>query len=449
MNFNAFAQTVNAGGRGPLVVTLVAVALLLGALAWWYLRRDDEAPPVTVGQPPSLTLRASAVTRSAVTVEWTFVGNDATYGAYSLTLSDTDGEIATATPSSGSTSHTFEQLQPSTLYTIVMTVTSDLGVVEATTTADTDDLPTAPTLGVFERTATSVTLNWEGTGGNYHVNETSTTSTKTWDASTSSLQVDDLTSNTSYVFHVVETTDDGFQIPSGDLTVSTLVSAPTFDEAEVTADTVTLKWQALDLGGGANDVHHFVVDSLDNGGVWTEVLRVDIEILEGTVANLDPYTTYTFRLGTDGDGAWSTPFTVTTAPIPPISTLTQGYADEATNQTIVRCMLEYGPDYHIKCYRMVFSYEEHQPPEPHELEGIYGLRVKAWSSWDPSGGSYQEPDDEFFDQFNDTYGSSTIRNPKTFTFFFPKVITEYIYMEFVLYWVLDGLQYDVHVLGTT
>jgi hypothetical protein len=203
------------GGGATLVVMLV-LALLLGALAWWYVRRDDyDKPPPKVGSglDPELTLEVSDVTASTVTVDWTFVGNDATYGAYSLTISANDSTIATKTPSSGSSSHKFSDLDSNRLYTIVMTVATDLGSVQATTTATT--FPYPPQIIQTLAGTTSVRLDWfhpESGDFGYTVSHRRTdVSDPEWSTSivlapqTVVVEVTGLLSNTTYEFKITAT----------------------------------------------------------------------------------------------------------------------------------------------------------------------------------------------------------------------------------------------------
>ena len=244
------------GGGATLVVMLV-VALLLGALAWWFLGPDDDDKPpaeVEFESDPALTLRARTVTTSDVTVGWTFVGNDATYGEYSLRISAGGSQIARADPSPASSSHTFSGLSSNSLYTIAMTVVTDLGNVYAEITVTT--LPQPPSIISADAGETSVTLQWDHTesgGFTYNVSHRRTDDPQlTWVTSPDlaaqnvvekSFEVTSLLSNTAYEFKITATAQGGHTADSTIFSKTTLRVWPlctlsmTVTECSPTAET--------------------------------------------------------------------------------------------------------------------------------------------------------------------------------------------------------------------
>lgn len=118
-------------------MTLVVVAVLLGALAWWYLGRDDAG-----SKDPTLTLTVGGVTASTVTVSWTLDMDGAQFQSYELaykTTTDTQWTTSTRTTSDPQT-HTFRNLVAGTTY--LFRVTARFEADDAV-----DDQLTAYTLG--------------------------------------------------------------------------------------------------------------------------------------------------------------------------------------------------------------------------------------------------------------------------------------------------------------
>lgn len=94
-------------------MALVVVAALLGALAWWYLRRDDAGT-----KNPTLTMTRGVVTHSAVTVHWTLETDGAQFQSYEMaykTATATSWTTSTRTASEPQT-HTFGSLNADMRY---------------------------------------------------------------------------------------------------------------------------------------------------------------------------------------------------------------------------------------------------------------------------------------------------------------------------------------------
>jgi titin len=337
-------QTLNPGGGS----TSQAISGLSANTTYYFQLKAQNASGYSgysnklsvLTRPAAPTnLQQTYVKQTAVNVQWTPPAGTLT--GYQLQVATDNGfsnVVQTPTPGGGASSFGVTGLSQNTTYYLRIRAknTGDesgygdySNVIQVQTPPDP---PGAPTLtNATGLTQTQMTINWTGSSGivNGYSLEFSKSNTfspvdslVTNDANATKQQVTGLTSKTTYYFRLRGFNQGGHSVYSNTLSVQTLPDPPSqptaFQVTGFTQTTVSLSWQAPATGDQTGYEIQYTTDP-NFGGTVPSLNIANAAVLSATVQNLQPYTTYYFRLRAINAGGGSTPASAQqqTLPNPP------------------------------------------------------------------------------------------------------------------------------------
>ncbi len=287
-------------------------------------------------------LAKTYIKQTAVNVQWTPPGGTLT--GYQLQVATDNGfgnVVQTPTPGGGASSFGVTGLSPNTTYFLRIRAKntgdeSGYGAYSNVIQIQTPpDPPGAPLLtNATGLTQTQMTVNWNGSSGivNGYTLEYSKNagfspvdSIVTNDGNANKQQVTGLTSKTTYYFRLRGFNSGGHSAYSNTLSVQTLPDPPSqptnFIVTNIAQTSVGLQWQAPGTGDQTGYEIQYTTDPTFSGTVPSQNIG-NAAATTATVSNLQPYTTYYFRLRAVNAGGGSTPAetnaqTLPTAPAPP------------------------------------------------------------------------------------------------------------------------------------
>ena len=287
-------------------------------------------------------LAKTYIKQTAVNVQWTPPGGTLT--GYQLQVATDNGfgnVVQTPTPGGGASSFGVTGLSQNTTYFLRIRAKntgdeSGYGAYSNVIQIQTPpDPPGAPQLtNATGLTQTQMTVNWNGSSGivNGYTLEYSKNagfspvdSIVTNDGNANKQQVTGLTSKTTYYFRLRGFNSGGHSAYSNTLSVQTLPDPPSqptnFIVTNIAQTSVGLQWQAPGTGDQTGYEIQYTTDPTFSGTVPSQNIG-NAAATTATVSNLQPYTTYYFRLRAVNAGGGSTPAetnaqTLPTAPAPP------------------------------------------------------------------------------------------------------------------------------------
>ena len=322
---------------------------------------SDPAKPIAKLDTPALT--AGESTTESITLSWNTIPGATEYiiQRYCTETNDwvdietvnikstDDGKICTTT---------IDNLQSNTLYQFRIQATAEGYIDSYWSTSETIRTATEiPKLIVDTPTTESVTLSWNAIPGatGYEIrystdNGTTWTTQSISDSSTLTATIDDLDSNTSYLFQIRATSSD--DTASAWSESETVRTAPTTNPlnlrvTQTTQTVVSLQWNKID-GAEGYEIYY------RRAGTNEWLLAGETEELSAIISQLESNTEYEFYVRTtdsNGDSVCSPLITVTTssddlitAPII-LETVTQ------SNGQVKITWTDLGPDYTYTIYR--------------------------------------------------------------------------------------------------
>ena len=302
---------------------------------------QDTPPPPTDTTPPSspTSLQATSTTNT-VTLTWDAPSDGTVTGYKILTrthFTQTDLAVLVADTGSTATTYTVSNLEPDTAYAFRVVALSDYGESSPSHFADISTKrpppPSAPTSLQATSTTNTVTLTWDapsdGTVTGYKI-LTRTHFTQTdlavlvadTGSTATTYTVSNLEPDTAYAFRVVALSDYGESSPSHFADISTEKLPPPATPANLqatsTTTTVTLTWN----DPADSTITGYKILSRTHSQSELSVLVADTGSATNsyTVSNLDPNTSYAFRivaLSDQGESQTSDYVSISTKRLPP------------------------------------------------------------------------------------------------------------------------------------
>ena len=278
--------------------------------------------------PPS-NLQAVAVSQTQMNLTWSAVTNATRFHIErKLGATGTYAEI-TAIPSTA-TGYQDTTVQPSTTYTYRIRSEGASGVLssyssETSATTSALPLPPAPTLQGTATSSSQVHLSWSTTASGiilFSVERRTTTGVYSQisqpTATSTSFDDSGLTGSTTYLYRMRLQTGAGFSLYSNEVTVTTLQALPA-TPTNLLATAISSKQVNLTWTNNAPDATAIRVESQPTGSSNFSDVGAAATPTSASLANLQPNTTYTFRVRAQnaaGYSAYSNTTSATTLAIP-------------------------------------------------------------------------------------------------------------------------------------
>ena len=320
------------------LAALVVVALLISACT-------DDAPPLgptgggkkTVPETPS-GLGATQPSQSTVLLNWQDNSDDEDGFRIERSLSPASGFSQVGSVGKDAFSYTAPGLNAATTYYFRVCAFNSVGSSSYTGTvqAKTLDAPTNPptppsNLQAGQPTRTLVLLEWQDKSNNedgFKLERSSTPNSgfaivRTFNAGTDSCTISHLTPGSTYYFRVNAFNSAGTSSYTNTVSVTTLdtpgtpPAAPSnLQSSQLTHSSIHLSWQK----NSNNEIGFKVEMSLFASGGFAEIASEGAGAATTTISNLNPSTTYYFRVyayNAVGNSAYSNTVNATTLADPP------------------------------------------------------------------------------------------------------------------------------------
>jgi hypothetical protein len=323
---------------------IISLALLVG-VALLILACDDDSPPmgptgggnVTVPVAPS-GLQASQQSQSSVLLNWQDNSSHEDGFRIERSLSPASGFSQVGSVGKDASSYTAPGLNSATTYYFRVCAFNSAGnsSYSGTTQAKTLDAPTNPptppsNLQAGQPTRTSVLLEWQDKSNNedgFKVERSSIANggfaiVATFNAGTDSSTISNLTPGSTYYFRVNAFNSAGTSSYTNIVRVATLdtpgtpPAAPSnLQASQPSHSSLHLNWQT----NSDNETGFKVEMSLFPSGGFAEIASAGAGVSTTTISNLNPSTTYYFRVyayNAAGNSSYSNTVNATTLSDPP------------------------------------------------------------------------------------------------------------------------------------
>jgi uncharacterized protein (TIGR03437 family) len=308
-----------------------------------YSAAVSDSVPVPLTPPPNL--QAVAVSPTQISLTWSVANTNASQFHIERKTGVAGAYAEIVTVPNSAISYQDATVQPGTTYTYRMRSEGAIGGLssyssETSATTPALPLPPAPTLQGMATSSSQVHLSWSTTatgivlfsverrtttGGYSQISQPTATSTSFDDSG--------LGGSTTYLYRMRVQTSAGFSPYSNEVTVTTL-QAPPVAPTNLQATAISSSQVGLTWTNNAPDAFAIRLESQAAGAITFTDIGVAVTLTGTGVTNLQPNTTYSFRVRAQnaaGYSAYSNVATATTPalPLPPAPTL-QGTATSSS-----------------------------------------------------------------------------------------------------------------------